>query len=71
MFGDFVDLIYPIEIEMKDTTIQIGRSVSYLDLHLTNDSEGRLRMKLCDKRDDSKKYKRTNNNLQSIHIKID
>ena len=23
MFGDFVDLIYPIELEMKDTTIQI------------------------------------------------
>jgi hypothetical protein len=27
-FGDFVDLIYPIELEIKDT------SASYLDLHL-------------------------------------
>jgi hypothetical protein len=24
MFGDFVDRIYPIELELKDTTIQIG-----------------------------------------------
>ena len=35
-FGDFVDRIYPIEP----------------DLHLENDSEGRLRTKLYDKRDD-------------------
>jgi hypothetical protein len=36
MFGDFVDRIYPIEP----------------DLHLENDSEGRLRTKLYDRRDD-------------------
>jgi hypothetical protein len=35
-FGDFVDRIYPIELEIKDSS----------------DSEGRLRMKLYDKRDD-------------------
>jgi hypothetical protein len=32
-FGDFVDRIYPIELEIKDTT-DTDRSASYLDLHL-------------------------------------
>ena len=41
-FGDFVDRIYPIELEIKDTT-DTDRSASYLDLHLKVDSEGRLR----------------------------
>jgi hypothetical protein len=50
-FGDCVDRIYPIELERKDTT-DTDRSASYLDLHLEIDSEGRLRMKLYDKRDD-------------------
>ena len=50
-FGDFVDRICPIELEIKDTT-DIDKSVSYLDLHLEIDSEGRLRMKLYDNRDD-------------------
>ena len=49
--GDFVELIYPIELEIKDTTY-IDRSASYLDLQLEIDSEGRLRTELCDKRDD-------------------
>jgi hypothetical protein len=49
-FGDFVDRIYPIELEIKDTT-DADRSASYLDLHLEIDSEGRLRTKLYDKRD--------------------
>jgi hypothetical protein len=44
-------LIYPIELEIKDTT-DTDRSASYLDLHLEIDSEGRLRMKFYDKRDD-------------------
>ena len=43
-FGDFVDCIYPIELEIKDTT-DAYRSASYLDLHLTIDSEGLLRTK--------------------------
>jgi len=47
----FVDRIYPIELEIKDTT-DTDRSASYLDLHLEIDSEGRLRTKLYDKRDD-------------------
>ena len=32
-FGDFVDRIYPIELEINDTTYT-NRSASYLDLHL-------------------------------------
>jgi hypothetical protein len=32
-FGDIVDRIYPIELEIKDTT-DTDRSASYLDLHL-------------------------------------
>ena len=44
-FGDFVDHIYPIELEINDTT-ETPRSASYLDLHLEIDSEGRLMTKL-------------------------
>jgi hypothetical protein len=50
-FGDFVDGIYPNELEIKDT-IDTDRSASYLDLNPEIDSEGRLRTKLYDKRDD-------------------
>ena len=48
-FSDFVDRIYPIELELKDATYK-DRSASYLDLRLEIDSEGRLRAKLYDKR---------------------
>jgi len=47
--GDFVHRIYPIELEIKDTT-DTDRTASSLDLHL--EIEGRLRTKLYDKRDD-------------------
>jgi hypothetical protein len=47
-FWDFVDSIYPIELEIKDTT-DTDRPASYLDLHLETDSEGQLRTKLYDK----------------------
>jgi len=50
-FGDFIDRIYPIELEIKDTT-DTDKSASYLDLHLEIDSEGLLRTKLYDKKDD-------------------
>jgi hypothetical protein len=50
-FGDFVDRIYSIELEIKDTT-DTDRSASNLDLHLEIDSKGRLKTKLYDKRDD-------------------
>jgi hypothetical protein len=48
-FSDFVDRIYPFEHEIKDTT-DTDRFASYL--HLEIDSEGQLRTKLYDKRDD-------------------
>jgi hypothetical protein len=38
--GEFIDSIYPIELEIRDTT-DTDRSVSYLDLHLEIDREGR------------------------------
>ena len=44
-FGNFVNRIYLIEIEIKDTAYT-DRSASYLDLHIEIDSEGRLRAKL-------------------------
>ena len=37
-FGDFVDRIYTIELEINDTT-DTARSSSYLDLHLEIDNE--------------------------------
>jgi hypothetical protein len=48
-FGNCVDRIYLIELEIKDT-IDTDRSASYLELHLDIDNEGRLRTKLYDKR---------------------
>jgi hypothetical protein len=45
-FGDFVDRIYLID------TTDTARPASYLDLHLEIDSEGWLRTKLYNKRDD-------------------
>ena len=43
-FGDFVDRIYPIELEIKDTT-DTHMSASYLELHLEIDSVGQLKTK--------------------------
>ena len=50
-FCDFIDSIYPIELEIKDTT-DIARYASYIDLHLEIASEGWLRTKLYDKKYD-------------------
>ena len=50
-FGDFVDRIYPIELQIKDTT-DTDKSASYIDLHFEIDSEGRLTKEHYDKRDD-------------------
>jgi hypothetical protein len=46
--GDFVHRVYPIELEMKDTTYT-DRSASYLDLQLEIDNNGRLGRKHYDK----------------------
>ena len=50
-FGDFFDRIYPIELEIKDTT-DTARSASYLSIHLEFHNKGRLRTKLYHKRED-------------------
>ena len=52
-FGDFVDRIYPIELEIKDTTDTDGFA-SYLAIQLEIDSEWRLRTTLYDRIDDFK-----------------
>ena len=43
-FSDFVERIYPNELEIKDIT-DTDRSASYLDLYIEIVSEGRLRTK--------------------------
>ena len=41
-FGDYVDHIWPIELEIKETT-ETEMSASYLDLHLGIDRKGEIR----------------------------
>ena len=50
-FSDYLHLIYPKELEIKDTT-DSPKSACYLDFHLAIDSRGKLQTKLFDKRDD-------------------
>ena len=50
-FGDYLHLIYPPELEIKDTT-ESSNSTSYLDLLLETDNKGNLSTKIYDKRDD-------------------
>jgi hypothetical protein len=49
--GGHVDHIYPIVIEIKDST-DIASSASYIDILMEIDSEGRLRTKPYEKGDD-------------------
>ena len=49
-FADYVNVIYPNELEIKDTT-DSPKSACYLDLHLEIDFRGELTTKLFDKRD--------------------
>ena len=51
LFGDYINCIYPTELEIKVTT-DTDRSASYLDLYPKIDSEGLLRTKLYDTSDD-------------------
>ena len=44
-FGDFIDLIYPIELKIKDATDTYG-SASYLEINIEIENEGRLRTTL-------------------------
>ena len=52
-FGDYIDFIYPVELEIKDTT-DADHHASYLDLLMKYDNNyfHRLQVKLYDKRDD-------------------
>ena len=50
-FSDYLDFIYPSELEIKGTT-EATKSTSYLDCLLEIDNSGKLFTKLYDKRDD-------------------
>ena len=50
-FGDYLDIIYPEELEIKDTT-DSTKFANYLDLRLEIDKNGHLITGLYDKRDD-------------------
>ncbi|XP_063404728.1 uncharacterized protein LOC134688187 [Mytilus trossulus] len=50
-FGDYVERIYAIKLDIEDTTDTV-KSGSYLDLYLEIDNEGRLKFKLYDRKDD-------------------
>jgi len=50
-FSNFLHLIYPVELVVKDPTDSPG-SAPYLDLYLEHDINGTLTTKLYDKRDD-------------------
>jgi hypothetical protein len=50
-FHNYVDLIYPDELNIKDTT-ESDKSTSYLDILLNIDSNDRLTTSLYDKHDD-------------------
>ena len=51
MFADYLDEIYPPELEIKDTT-ESATTASYLDIRLIRETSGRLNTELYDKRDD-------------------
>ena len=50
-FNDYIDVIYPKELEIKDTT-DAPKWANYLDLHLEFDEDGKLFTRLYDKRGD-------------------
>jgi hypothetical protein len=50
-FVDYLDSIYPPELEIKDTT-DSSTQTSYLDLNLIKEPDGKLVTQLYDKRDD-------------------
>ena len=50
-FAEFLSLIYPPELEVKETT-DTASSASFLDLFLEFDDSGQLSTKIYDKRDD-------------------
>jgi hypothetical protein len=55
-FPEFIPLIYPPELEVKETT-DTASSASFLDLCLEFDDSGQLSTKIYDKRADFNFYK--------------
>ena len=51
IFAEFLSLIYPPELEVKET-IDTASSASFVDLYLEIDDSGQLSTKIYDKRDD-------------------
>ena len=49
-FSDYIDVIYPEELEIKDTT-DAPKWAKYLDLRLEFDEDGKLYIRLYDKHD--------------------
>ena len=53
IFNDYIDVIYPKELEIKDTyATDALKWANYLDLHLAFDEEGKFCIQLYDRRDD-------------------
>ena len=50
-FNDYIDVIYPEELEIKDSA-DAPKRANYLYLHLEFDEDGKLFTQLYDKRDD-------------------
>jgi hypothetical protein len=50
-FAEFLPLMYPPELEVKETT-NTASSASFLDLYLEFDDSGQLSTKIYDKQDD-------------------
>ena len=50
-FAEFLPLIYPQDLEVKETT-DAASSASFLDVYLEFDESGQLSTKIYDKRDD-------------------
>jgi hypothetical protein len=50
-FAEFLSLIYPPELEVKETT-DTASSASFFDIYLEFDDSGQLSTKIYDKRDD-------------------
>ena len=49
-FNDYIDVIYPKELEIKDTT-DVLKWANYLDLHMEFDEDGKHFTRLYDKHD--------------------
>ena len=50
-FGDYIDVIYPQELQIQDTT-DAGNWANYLDIRLEFDTNGSFTTQLYDKRED-------------------